>query len=145
MNLRLIKKKDLNHGVIASELCSEYYNLNILKKDIQKVSKNFTRFLIVVNREEIPSQIDEEKTSLAFTTNNDPGSLMNCLQVFYDAKINLTKIESQPIPEDPFMYIFYIDCEIPYHNKNMKECIQNLSKNTSSIRIIGSYPIHKII
>ncbi len=141
--LRLIKKESTNHGVIASELCSKYYDLKIIKKNIQKVDNNFTRFLVVVHQDNIPSDIKEEKTSLAFTTKNSPGALLRCLQKFSTHNINLTKIESQPIPENPFIYTFFIDCETPFHHQNMKTCIAELEQDAQLIKVMGSYPIDK--
>ena len=142
---RLIKKESTRHGVIASELCCDYYNLKVIERHIQKVENNFTRFLIIVhqdNKPPIDTQDDiAEKISMAFTTKNKSGALLSCLQIFALHQINLTKLESQPIPENPFEYTFFVDCEASLNDKNMKVCLEELTREVKSIKITGHYPI----
>jgi len=96
--------------------------------------------LILVKKENIPQNHIEEKTSIAFTTKHHPGALLNCLQEFANHKINLTKLESRPIPEDPFKYVFLVDFEGSTHEVNVKKCLEELAEDTDSIKILGSYP-----
>jgi len=142
---RLIKKESNRHGVIASELCCEYYDLQVVKRHIQKVINNYTRFLVIIHREKIISLKSQkdilEKVSMAFTTNNKSGALLKCLQIFAAHRINLTKLESQPIPENPFEYTFFVDCEASLNDSNMKSCLKELTKEVKSIKITGHYPI----
>jgi len=142
---RLIKKESTQHGVIASELCCEYYDLEVVERHIQKVINNYTRFLIIVHREKVTpiksKNNAKEKISMAFTTKNKSGALLKCLQIFAAHDINLTKLESQPIPENPFEYTFFVDCEASLNDLNMKSCLEELTNEVKSIKITGHYPI----
>ncbi|MDC1175509.1 prephenate dehydratase domain-containing protein, partial [Bacteriovoracaceae bacterium] len=107
---KLLKDRShFNEGTIASRLCAEFYDLDIIDDDIQKVQNNITRFLVFTREDEVPSAISQEKTSLSFSTKHHPGALLNCLQTFKNFDLNLTKLESRPIPENPFEYYFFVD------------------------------------
>lgn len=138
----LLSKNDhiKDEGTISSSLSAEYYDLEILSDDIQKVETNFTRFVVFVKEENIPEGLKQEKTSIAFSTNHNPGALLQCLQEFAVHGLNLTKIESRPIPENPFMYTFFVDFLGSIHDRNVKDCLLSLKENTKSIKIFGSYP-----
>jgi prephenate dehydratase len=141
--VKLEKLDQPDHAVIASSLCAEYYNLEILREKIQTVENNITRFVAFVKKDKIPSDIKKEKTSLSFSTNHEPGALLNCIQNFSNHKINLTKIESRPVPTDPFHYIFNVDfigsCEDP----EVIACLKEMKKDVQYINILGSYPLAK--
>ncbi len=140
----LVRRKSSDEGTIASSLCEEYYDIEILNDDIQKVKNNFTRFLVFVKKDKIPEGLIHQKTSIAFCTNHNPGALLNCLQEFASCGINLTKIESRPIPENPFMYTFFVDFMGSITDSKVKECLINLQKDTKTIKVIGSYPEGKL-
>ncbi len=130
-----------NEATIGSRLCSEYYGLQVLNDKVQKVENNITRFLVFVRENDIPTGIGQEKTSIAFSTKHHPGALLGCLQEFSKNGINLTKLESRPIPENPFMYIFYVDFLGAIYEPHIKQCLQDLKKDASNIKILGSYPV----
>ena len=140
----LSEKKSKDEATIGSRLCSEYYDLEILSDEVQNIKNNITRFLVFVKEENIPTGIGQEKTSLAFTTKHHPGALLGCLQEFSKYNINLTKLESRPIPKNPFMYIFYVDFLGAITDQNVKDCLIELKKHTSSIKLIGCYPVGKM-
>ena len=133
-------KETTKEATIASKLCSEYYGLEIISDSVQKVRNNITRFLVLVLERDIPEAIKLEKTSIAFATNHKPGALLECLGIFADFGINLTKIQSRPIPENPFMYIFYSDFLGSIKDENVSNCLKCLKEHTETIKIIGSYP-----
>ncbi len=142
---KLLSEKDnKNEATIASKLCSEYYDLEIISDTVQKVEINITRFLVLVKEKDIPDTLHMEKTSIAFTTNHKPGALLGCLQDFADHNINLTKLQSRPIPENPFMYIFYADFVGSLNDQNVINCLRELKDHTNKIKILGSYPRGKI-
>ena len=136
----LVRKKLKHEATIASALCAKYYKLNIVEESIQKVKHNITRFMIMVKKENIPENHVEEKTSIAFNTKHHPGALLNCLQEFANHKINLTKLESRPIPENPFKYTFLVDFEGSTHEENVRQCLEELKEDCDHIKILGSYP-----
>ncbi|WP_127714767.1 prephenate dehydratase [Halobacteriovorax sp. HLS] len=138
----LLSKDDSlkEEGTISSSLSAQYYGLEILSDNIQKVETNFTRFVVFVKEKNIPETLRQEKTSLAFSTNHNPGALLKCLEEFANHGLNLTKIESRPIPENPFMYTFFVDFLGSIHDQNVQDCLIKLKENTKSIKIFGSYP-----
>ena len=83
------------------------FGLTILKSGVQDFADNFTRFLIV-SRDPAPLGTPD-KTTIVFTVSNGPGALFKALSVFALRDIDLTKLESRPIPDRPFEYLFYAD------------------------------------
>ncbi|AYF45435.1 MULTISPECIES: prephenate dehydratase [Halobacteriovorax] len=132
--------KSETEACVGSRLCADYYGLNIIQEKIQDEADNYTRFLIFVKEKNIPTGIGKEKTSIAFTTKHHPGALLGCLQVFASYNINLTKLESRPIPHQPFKYIFYVDFMGALHDKKVQECLKELKRDANDIKILGSYP-----
>lgn len=131
-------KKD--EAAIASEFCASIYGLKIIAKDIAKSKNNITRFLVFVKEENVPEKIKKEKTSIVFKTKHYPGALINCLQRLAKHSINLTKLESRPIPEDPWEYVFYADFEGGTDDDNIKVALSEMEASSIFIKVLGSYP-----
>ncbi len=130
-------------AAIASEQAAKHYRLNILKKNIETDRRNFTRFLVLSRtpaRQNSPS-----KTTLIFATKHVPGSLVQCLSVFAQRKINLLKIESRPFIGKPWEYLFFADVEADQKNKDFVSALKELKKTTSYLKILGSYTIGKVV
>jgi chorismate mutase/prephenate dehydratase len=138
--VKMIKEKKLKHaGAIASERAGKIYRMKILKKGIENSPKNYTRFLVIAKgKETIPT--GKDKTSLIFTLKHVPGSLFKALEVFAKRKINLTKIESIPIPEKPWEYNFLVDFEGHLKDKKVSLALDELKTKTTFLKVIGSYP-----
>jgi prephenate dehydratase len=136
----MIKEKKLKHaGAIASERAGKIYKMKILKKGIENNSQNYTRFLVIAkDKETIPT--GKDKTSLIFTLKHVPGSLFRALEVFAKRKINLTKIESIPIPEKPWEYNFLVDFEGHFKDRKVSLALDELKTKTTFLKVIGSYP-----
>lgn len=137
----LLAKNKKHIGTISSKLCTDYYGLEVIHDRIQKVKNNYTRFLVITKKNNLKKPMEQEKTSMAMGIHHDPGSLANCLSTFARFEINLTKLESRPIADDPFNYIFYIDFLEGLTSSKAQECLKELEKFTSFINIIGSYPL----
>jgi prephenate dehydratase len=133
-----------NEGSIGSSLCAEYYDLEILARDIQNVENNITRFFVFVKKDFVPIDLAQEKLSLAFTTKHNPGALLDCLHLFAMHDINLTKLESRPIPQNPFEYVFFVDFIGSVKDKQVEICLDELSNVAKSIHFLGNYPISKL-
>lgn len=134
----IAERGEITEGAIAAELAAGYYQLEILAENIQSNNMNMTRFL-VVSKEPQPD-IPMEKTSVAFKTKHFPGALEECLHTLSSNKINLTKIQSRPIPENPWEYVFYADFEGGLNDNNVWVGLQQLEKAAKFLKILGSYP-----
>ncbi len=134
-------KKD--EAAIASELCAEIYGLKLLKKSIETNKSNTTKFFVIAKTENIPKDLKKEKTSIAFKTKHYSGALVNCLQRLSKNNINMTKLESKPIPENPWEYVFYVDFEGGIDDKRVKLALSEMEASALFIKVLGSYPAGK--
>jgi len=134
-------------AVIAGPHCEKIFKLHQIDNNIQKTSNNYTRFLLLGKSENQYQTGTNDKFSISFSTKNNPGALLEVLSYFRELKINLTKLESMPIPETPFTYNFFVDGELVKNSQ--KESIDLLnklkevfSKNKIQYKLIGLYPTH---
>ncbi len=126
-------------AAIASEAAALLYDLNILAKNIQELSKNFTRFLVIGQTDsEFPSGRD--KTSIMFSTRHVAGALFKALQPFAVYDVNLSKIESRPTKKKPWEYVFFVDIEGHRKEDRVSKALNELKEQCSFFRILGSYP-----
>ena len=131
--------KSKQNGAIANELAAEVYNLNILEKHIEDSETNLTRFLVI--GKDFNKKCEHMKTSIMFFVKDEPGSLYNILEIFKRRNINLTKIESRPSKQKVWEYIFFIDCEGYWKDKDMELALKELEKKCISLKVLGSYPV----
>jgi prephenate dehydratase len=131
----------LDRAAIASELCAEIYDMEILERDIQTNSTNTTRFFVIAKKENVPEDHVTGKTTVAFKTRHYPGALVDCLQIFQKYSLNLTKLESRPIPENPWEYVFYAAFEAGIDSDAVKSAIGELTLHAVFVKLLGSYPI----
>jgi prephenate dehydratase len=122
---------------ITSQEAVEKYHLTVLEEDIEDNIRNFTRFIIL--SQTFNPSIEDDKVSGVFILKNQPGALFQILKIFADAKINIVKLESRPIPGKPWEYLFYADWEGNIIEDRYKKTVQSLEKHTLFLRILGSY------
>ena len=96
-------------AVIASRECAELYGLDVLKEDISNITSNYTRFICISKRTEIYP--DADKFSVMMSLNHRPGALTDVLVKFAAVGVNLTKLESRPVPGSDFEFRFIFDFE----------------------------------
>lgn len=143
LSAKLLSESDeKNVGVIASSLAASTYNLEILKNNIETNRRNFTRFLILQNKNLSKDQSDQaehtNKASICFTVGHTPGSLGNVLRIFSENQINLTKIQSMPVIGKEWEYLFLIDLEYAQKEEYIKA--MELSKELmTELQILGEY------
>ena len=130
-------ENDPTHAAIASVESAKIYNLEIIDSDIQDSKRNLTRFGAV--RRERALVKNANKVSITFTLAHREGTLARVLAYFSALDLNLTKIESSPIPEKPFEYRFYLDFVGNLADGATSELISALSKEMSGFRLFGNY------
>lgn len=144
---RLIKERnDREAAALASKRAAQVYELQILAENMEDNSANFTRFLALARQPLVVKDPDEGdyKTSIVFSLKNYPGSLFKALSVFALRDIDLTKIESRPIPGQPWEYLFYIDFAGHEGQYACSRALEHLQELATFIRVLGSYPRHRL-
>jgi len=132
-----IAEENLIHAAaIASEHAAELYGLEVIAKQIETNTMNYTRFLIIT-RQAIVSE-ENNKASICFELGHEPGSLVDVLQAFKSQKINLTKIQSLPILGSPYQYSFYIDLEWGERG-NYDKALTDTLQIVSNLSVLGEY------
>lgn len=134
----LAEQKLMGVGAVASKLAAQMYGLEILEPEIETFKTNFTRFLILDDAIEVP-QDRINKASICFTLPHKPGSLAHILTIlsFYD--MNLTRVQSLPIPGRQWQYFFYIDIRFEEYER-YQQALSAVRPLIDDINILGEYP-----
>ena len=133
---RLAAEKD-GVAAIASFEAGVHHGLDVIDENIEDNSHNVTRFAVIGNRPCEPTGRD--KTSLMFQLKHQPGALADAMVTFQEAKINLTWIESFPLPSHPNEYLFFIELEGHEKSKSVASALQKLRGQTLRLEVLGSY------
>ena len=134
---RNLENYNLTYAAIGSEKTAQIYNLNILKENINDDSDNQTRFALIGDFETIKTQNDN--TSLAFSTENKPGALLEILKIFHDYEINLSYIDSRPSKTKFGEYTFFVDFDGHVTDEKIIKLLDEIKKRTHYYRLVGSY------
>ncbi|MEY4668129.1 MAG: hypothetical protein RL518_828 [Pseudomonadota bacterium] len=131
---------DKGRAAIASEEAAEMFDLTVLKRDISNHEENVTRYVIISkNAVKVDPRVPS-KVSLAMSTLNQPGALVETLLVFKQHGINLTKLESRPIPGNAWEEMFYVDFLGNLDAANVKTALGEVTKLTRFIKVLGCFP-----
>jgi len=125
-------------AAISSALAKDVYGLKTVAANIEDQTNNITRFLVIGKMSTKPS--GDDKTSLVFSVQDKPGVLHRMLQPFARRRINLSKIESRPLKNKPWEYMFFLDLRGHREEAPVKKAIASLEKNCVFLKIMGSYP-----
>lgn len=126
---------------IASRRAAELYGLEVLADKINNNPANFTRFIIIGKKPEFRKA--GNKVSLAVAISHEPGSLYRVLSHFARNGLNMMKIESRPMTDKTWEYLFYIDFEGNLDNPVVKKAIEEIEKESAYFQLLGNYPADK--
>ncbi len=124
-------------AAISSRSCMELYGLVSLATSIQDEGNNRTRFICISKNLEVYPGSD--KTSIMMILNHRPGALYRVLARFYALGINVTKLESRPLPDRDFEFMFYFDLETSIYSEEFVQLICELDELCEEFTYLGSY------
>jgi prephenate dehydratase len=125
-------------AAIASKLAAELFGLNIIGPNIHSMKNNYTRFLIVQREDAVPAIEDANKASVNFHTDHSRGSLAKVLTAISDGGINLSKLQSFPIPGSDWRYSFHADMEFDTIDQ-FNKVIEEIKPITEQVKVYGVY------
>lgn len=124
-------------AALSSRSCAGIYGLDCLVESVQDTGNNFTRFICISKKLEIYPGAD--RTSIMMIISHKPGSLYKVLSRFYSLGINLVKLESRPLPDRDFEFMFYFDLETPVYSERFPQLIVELDGMCEKFKYLGSY------
>ena len=127
-------RKDV--AAIASRSCAELYGLSCLKSSIQDKGNNYTRFICISKGLQIYPGAD--KTSIMMVLDHRPGALYKVLARMYVLGINVTKLESRPLPDRDFEFMFYFDLDTSIYSEEFVQLMCELDDLCEEFKYLGS-------
>ncbi len=134
---KVMDEKRLNCAAICTTQAAEEYGLKVLDRDIQDYNKNTTRFIVISRKPYINENAN--KISLCFNVEHEEGALSKVLNMFSLLGLNLTKIESRPMKNAEFDYLFYLDFTGNLHDKSVMDFLCTLSEEVKVFSFMGNY------
>ena len=131
----IAEQKLANAAALASRRAADVFGLAVLQEAVQDFEYNITRFAIIGGA----PPADANKTTIVFALPSTPGALFKALSVFALRDINLTKLESRPIPGRPWEYLFYVEIEARRDDLMCARSLMHLAEFARWTRILGSY------
>ena len=141
----VLQRGDPGEAAIAGRRAAQVYGGIVLADNVQDEPNNFTRFVMLKRGRRMPRPRPgiAMKTSLVCVLLNTPGSLVQALRPFEELGLNLTRIESRPIPNAPFEYRFHVDVGPVTDPARMAQALAVLRGRSRSVRVLGAYPASK--
>jgi len=139
LSAKIIHQRNHKHAAaIASKLAAELFELDIIAPNIHTMKNNYTRFLILKRKDQVTAIADADKASVNFHTDHSRGSLARVLTNIADCGINLSKLQSFPIPGSNWLYSFHADMEFDNLDE-FHRMIERIKPLTESLQIYGIY------
>ena len=124
-------------AALSSRSCASLYGLDVIARDVQDQDNNYTRFACIAR--DLTIYPGADRTSLMIVVDHRPGALYKVLAKFYDLDINIIKLESRPIPDRDFEFMFYFDIECPAAAPEFRTLIGSIDDVCEEFRYLGSY------
>jgi prephenate dehydratase/chorismate mutase len=138
------KEGNKSSAAIASGICAGIYNLETIKENIEDNSLNSTRFLVIAKKggalKKGAGNPAGNKCSVIFSTKHEAGALFSILELFADAKINLTRIESRPSRKEVGNYAFLLDFLGSDTDSRVAEALSGVEEKSAMYKFLGCYP-----
>ena len=131
-------RKLMGEAAIASQMAAKVYNTEVLSDSIETMKQNYTRFFAISNIKDTELNKEKNKATISFQLPDKVGSLALALGVVMEYGINMTKIQSVPIPGKHEHYTFYLECSWN-DNEHIKRCLVELRKFIPEMNILGLY------
>jgi chorismate mutase / prephenate dehydratase len=133
-----LARDDARGAAVGSELAAKLNELTVLRRKIEDLAHNMTRFLVLGRDQAEPTGRD--KTSLLLVTRDEPGILYRVLGAFAERGLNMTKIESRPSRRGPWEYVFFVDIDGHERDAAVAAAIADVRKASETVKVLGSYP-----
>jgi 3-deoxy-7-phosphoheptulonate synthase len=147
----IAQKADPTNAAIASEEAAAVHGMKILKPSIETYVQNYTRFFIIARAGAESARpaggagedSGPRKASFVMSTPDKPGALAEALTLLASRGVNLKKLESRPIPEKPWEYLFYMDVDVPEDRERFESALRDMETMSAAggyYRLLGEYP-----
>ncbi len=127
----------MDAAALSSSSCAELYGLDTLKSSVQDRGGNYTRFICISKKMEIYPGAD--KTSVMAILPHKPGSLYHALSGLYALGVNINKLESRPLPNSDFEFMFYFDLSTSIYSDNFRQMLVRFEESSKMLKYLGSY------
>jgi prephenate dehydratase len=145
LSAKLVQQHKSKHiAAIASKFAAQLYDLNVLTPDVHTLKNNITRFLIMEPIAAKTKIENADKASIYFQTDHSRGILSKVLAKIAQGNVNLSKLQSMPIPGSTFKYGFYADLEFE-NNKQIEKVLESVKALTNSTKVLGLYSKGKVV
>ena len=134
---RNLSNYNLTYGSIGNRKTAETYRLNVLKENINDDKTNQTKYILIGDFD--TPITGNDKTSIAFSTENAPGALLEVLKSFLENGINLTYISSRPSKQDLNEYVFIVNFDGHVQDARIAQVLDDVKPKTKYFRLLGSY------
>ena len=125
----------VNGAAIAARVVADRLDMTLLADGIESDPQNYTRFVVIARAGTAPAS-GADKCSLVYSTPDEPGALLETLAVFSAHGVNLSRLESRPIPGRPWEYRFYVDLQ----GRATEAMLSELKQKVSSLKLLGEFP-----